>query len=544
MQILGRSLGILLLFACCASGVHAQSTTALETEFTHATDCTTGVTTARQGQKCIDLDTFSQWYCATPVGGTSDTLCDEADDWEQLSGGATSSTDTLQDVAGRGAVINTAVDEGTAFVVGGLVYKLKWWGNATDGVVQKIEPSQNIGWRLAEGFNASFQDHNAAPIINFEESTKTTQFYGPIVTAVGEKTVATPIAAVGTKKISAFASDGTFTLADDVQPIIVHAPPASGSCTAGNELFIDDTSVPATLSFCKVGGGNPIDVASLGNGYVIFSDGSTTISPVGGEQLTFLSDVGGILTPDVVAGTPDTFRYAFATQTANKVLASPTTGSAAAPTFRSLVEADLPATAVTTTSISALTEKTLDAEASGNTVTLPIKVWLPTANCQNTTPTMLWSSETTNIPPAACVTGTNTTKAVVDFDSTTDECIQNVLQLPDDFTGAIDVRYVWLTSASTGTAAGWCTQLVSTAVGETDDPAFPPQGAGNCVSDATVTTNQVNVADDTNITATGVAAGELLHIRTCRDANATAATDSLASDGRLIGIELTYRRAE
>ncbi len=66
---------------------HTQSLTALQTDFTHATDCTStsGATTARQGQKCIDLDDFTHWYCATPTGGASDTLCDEPDDWKSLA---------------------------------------------------------------------------------------------------------------------------------------------------------------------------------------------------------------------------------------------------------------------------------------------------------------------------------------------------------------------------------------------------------------------------------------------------------------------------
>ncbi len=67
-----------------SSGI-AQSVTGIATEFTHATDCRSGVTTAIQGQKCIDLDDFTQWYCAAPTGGASETLCDEADDWRSVA---------------------------------------------------------------------------------------------------------------------------------------------------------------------------------------------------------------------------------------------------------------------------------------------------------------------------------------------------------------------------------------------------------------------------------------------------------------------------
>lgn len=191
-----------------------------------------------------------------------------------------------------------------------------------------------------------------------------------------------------------------------------------------------------------------------------------------------------------------------------------------------------------------LTNKTLDVEGTGNSITTVSKLWLPVAQCQNTTAGILWDYETANSPAAACVTGTNTQKGVADFDATTDECLQMHVQLPADFSGNIDVRYVWLASATTG-SVGWCSQLVSTADAETDDPAFPAQGAGNCVSDAAKgTTLQVNQADDTSITATGVAAGELLHIRLCRDANGGAVTDDMTGDARLIGVEYTFRRAQ
>ena len=445
--------------------------------------------------------------------------------------------------AGLTKVITDAVDEASAMIVGGLVYKKKMWGNATEGVVEKIEPSQNVTWVLAEGFNAYWRDHLAATILRIEESTKTVYFSGPIVTAAGEATLGIPFTAVGTKKVSAFNSDGTFTLADDVQPVIVHGAPSAGSCIASNDVFIDDTSVPPALYFCKVAGGNPIDIATLGNGYVIVSDGTHTASATGAEQLSLAGDPGGILTPLVTPGTPDTFKYTFATQAANRVLKGPNTGSPAIPTFAALVEADLPATALTQTSNSALTNKIVDAEGTGNIVTAPIKLWLPVARCQNATASLLLDTETTNPPVAACITGTNTQKGVADFDPTTDQCLQTSVQLPADFTGAIDVRYVWLAAATSGTT-GWCSQFTSTAAGETDDPAFPAQAAGNCISDtANGVANQLNLADQTGITASGVAAGELLHIRLCRDANGSAVTDSMTGNARLVGLELTYRRA-
>jgi hypothetical protein len=194
---------------------------------------------------------------------------------------------------------------------------------------------------------------------------------------------------------------------------------------------------------------------------------------------------------------------------------------------------------------SAPTAMTLDVEAGTNAITTVSKVYLPAATCQNATATANFDTPATNAPAAACVTGTNTQKAYLDFDQTTDESVQGSLMLPADWTGAIDVAYKWLTTAITGSAA-WCLQLICVADAETGDPAFPAQASGLCVSDAAKgTTNQYNDATDTGVTATGCAAGELMYYRISRDPDQTSTlTDDLAADARLVGVEITLRRTE
>ena len=193
--------------------------------------------------------------------------------------------------------------------------------------------------------------------------------------------------------------------------------------------------------------------------------------------------------------------------------------------------------------VGTFTNKTYDVEATGNVLTIPVKIWLPAAECNNATAASLWDVPTSNGAAAACITGSNTQKGVLDFDATTDESVEISLLLPADFTGAIDARILWLAAATSG-SVGWCVQLISAADAETDDPAYPAQGAGNCVSDvAKGTTNQLNIATITGVTATGVAASELLHVRISRDANGGAVTDDMTGDARLIGVELTIRRA-
>ena len=185
-----------------------------------------------------------------------------------------------------------------------------------------------------------------------------------------------------------------------------------------------------------------------------------------------------------------------------------------------------------------------NAAVNVTTLTLTDKFYLPAAGCNNTTATALLDLPTANAPAAACVTGANIQRGTLDFDATTDESAQSAFVLPTDFTGAIDVEYWWIAAATTG-AVGWCTQLVCIADSEPNNPAFPAQGAGNCVSDTVdgITTD-MNRTTDTSITATGCAADEMVQIRISRDANGGAVTDSMTGDARLIGVMLTIRRAQ
>lgn len=166
------------------------------------------------------------------------------------------------------------------------------------------------------------------------------------------------------------------------------------------------------------------------------------------------------------------------------------------------------------------------------------KIWLPAAGCQNTTATLFWDTPTSTPAVAACVTGTNTQKGVADFADSASLSMQTTLILPSDFTGAIDAKFKWFTSATSGNVV-WQIATICVADGETDDPAF---NTASTVTDAAKgTTNQTNDASIASVTITGCAAGELLHIKVLRDA--AHASDTLAATARLIGVELTGRRA-
>lgn len=98
-----------------------------------------------------------------------------------------------------------------------------------------------------------------------------------------------------------------------------------------------------------------------------------------------------------VSGSPvtgsGTLTGAFQTQTANRVWAGPTTGAAATPTFRALVNADLPATAVTPgsytyASLTVNQQGVVTAASSGTNPVTSVGGTSPIASSGGTTPTI------------------------------------------------------------------------------------------------------------------------------------------------------------
>lgn len=187
-----------------------------------------------------------------------------------------------------------------------------------------------------------------------------------------------------------------------------------------------------------------------------------------------------------------------------------------------------------------LTNKTYDAAGTGNVFTSAFMTWLPTAGCNNTTAGTMWDLPTSNAPTVACATGTNTQKGVFEFpDSDGDYSAQVTLKLPADWTGAIDANIKWFAAATSGDVV-WQVATACVADAETDDPAF--NTASTVTDTAKGTTNQTNDAAITGVTATGCAAGELLHLKILR--NRTHASDTITGVVKLIGVELVTRRAQ
>ena len=181
-----------------------------------------------------------------------------------------------------------------------------------------------------------------------------------------------------------------------------------------------------------------------------------------------------------------------------------------------------------------------NAEITGNVLTLTEKLWIPAARCDNATATSpLWSFPTSNPGVPACHTGaTHTQLGTMDFADSANLSAQYHLKLPSDWTSTVDAKFVWFTSATTGDVV-WQLSTICRADAEVAEAAF--NTASTVTDTAKGTTLQLNDASITGVTVTGCAAGELMLLKVQRDSG--HASDSLAATARLIGVELTYRRA-
>jgi hypothetical protein len=183
-------------------------------------------------------------------------------------------------------------------------------------------------------------------------------------------------------------------------------------------------------------------------------------------------------------------------------------------------------------------------------IAMPSPFYLGAAGCNNATASSFWDLPTATPAAAACVTGTNIQKGVLDYlDTSGGFSAQYTLALPVDWTtGTLpDINIYWTTTATSGNAK-WTVQLVCTAVNAsaTDDPAFPSSSNGfNTVTTAAPgSASQVQTSTITGATVPASCASatkELLHIRLFRDGNDAA--DTIAATARFIGMMVTPRRA-
>jgi hypothetical protein len=201
----------------------------------------------------------------------------------------------------------------------------------------------------------------------------------------------------------------------------------------------------------------------------------------------------------------------------------------------------------------ALTNKTLDAEGTGNVITQPEKLYFRAGICGNSTVYPDWDHYATN-PVATCVNGTVNKKLVFVFDDTntctsttaTTGCIFQTFQLPADFTGAVDAKLLFTSTSTTNaqttifTIATKCSTPTTGNNGAVDDPAtFNAIQSPTYTNGASEVSASLRSVTQSSLTLTGCSAGDLMHIRVGRNISDT----STSTATNLVGMELTLRRA-
>jgi hypothetical protein len=194
------------------------------------------------------------------------------------------------------------------------------------------------------------------------------------------------------------------------------------------------------------------------------------------------------------------------------------------------------------TDVGTITATTLvgayDAEASGNTLTVPFIISFAAAKVQAGVASAAFSTPSSGAPTATAVVGTNTIYGTLSFADSGTQSIQDRFRLPGDWTGTIDVNITWRSSATTGNVV-WQIQTAGVADGATGDPSF---NTANTVTDATKgTTNQFNTCTISSLTTTGVAAGGDFFFKFLRDP--AHASDTLGAAAELISLAFKLRRA-
>lgn len=175
----------------------------------------------------------------------------------------------------------------------------------------------------------------------------------------------------------------------------------------------------------------------------------------------------------------------------------------------------------------------IDCTLAGVSCTVSDERHFPVATCQNVNPSANFDLPATNAATATCDSGSNTKKAYLAFNDSTDQAFYDHWVLPAGFVYA-DVHFRWKAAATTGSVI-WCARMVRVPDGATSDPAFPVQSAINCVQDtakdATLTENAATLIAASCV---GCVAGDHVYVVIERDANGTTGTDNMAGDAFLL----------
>lgn len=305
------------------------------------------------------------------------------------------------------------------------------------------------------------------------------------------------------------------------------AATGSGLTMATNRLLgrttaatgaIEEITPAATFSFSA----GSLDVAASGITNAMLA-GSITNAKLSNSAITIAgtsTSLGDTITQDTITGLSST---GVIKRTGANTLAIATAGT----------------DYTTPSSTETQTNKTIDASGTGNVLKFTLPYYLPAAGCNNATASSIWDLFTSSPAVAACRTGTNTTKGVLEFADGSNLTAQTNFRLPSDFDSAANVTaaIVWNGTGTATTNVVWQIAIACAGDGESDDPAFTDVVFTADAGKATA--NQLNDVAATTITTTGTcAAGKIAHVRVRRDSG--HASDNYAATARLVGVEIVF----
>ena len=188
-----------------------------------------------------------------------------------------------------------------------------------------------------------------------------------------------------------------------------------------------------------------------------------------------------------------------------------------------------------------LTGLTLDAEASNNVITVPVKFTIPLAGCNNATAGPTLDLPTSNGLAATCYgTSPHRFGALDAADGANALTAAGHFILPSDWTGAIDFKATAF-SSSTSTN-NFVTTLQTVCAADSEDVLNPTYNTAQTITKANnASANTRNSITLTGVTTTGCAAGETFFFKVGRDP--TNGSDTLAATVSYMDIEFTIRRA-
>lgn len=195
---------------------------------------------------------------------------------------------------------------------------------------------------------------------------------------------------------------------------------------------------------------------------------------------------------------------------------------------------------VTDTGTVTLQGKTIDAEATGNVITLPYNYEFIAAGMNGATAGTGLDLPAAAAPTPTVVDGTNQDYAGLSFDASTDQSAQGSFLLPTGWTGSVELDFDWQANSTNAQNVVWALQTLCRATTEGDAAWNTAQTVIDANNTGAVNTR--NIATISNVTTTGCVAGERLHFKIYRDAD-DATNDTLSVAALLKSLVFTIRIA-